>query len=490
MTGLPGLILANRAYVDHDVPPSDGAIPSPGAGGLLAALHSVIEPWAGESGTTWIGASRGTFDREWSDASGYELIETPRGPLRHRRLFFAETTWHSHYDTVSNSFFWPLLHLSHERLPDLTEYYPRPFSPSAAEWRAYRRVNEAFAAAAFEEHLAGSCWIHDYHLALVPSILRSRHFPGNIGFFLHTPVPDLKIAGEYLDAAGTVFFREWLEGCLGADLVGFQTRENLDRFTVAAASLCGFAVVADGLRRGERTVRTGVFPVGVDASEIDETADLILPARFEQAFETDLPVVVGLERCDYTKGIPERLRAIAQAHRMGARFSYLGVAAPTRQAVPAYRALDAAVQAAADEAAASAQEAGLPFRQVIESTDWPAVVSLLRRADVVLTSSLADGMNLVPIQAILAQSARPRAQRAVAFTGAHAGVADFAASRDGLIAIHPFERDEFACTLAAAVSGKQPRISDSLVAQVRKRDARAWASTFLESLADVPGGTR
>jgi len=486
MTPTPGLILANRAYIDHDRPVADGGATTPGAGGLVAALHTVIEPWEGEHGTTWIGASRGACDREWTDADGYELLDSPRGPLRHRRLFFSEPTWAAHYDAVSNSFFWPLLHLSHQPLPDLTGYFPRPVSPSSREWRAYREVNAAFADAALAESSEGGCWIHDYHLALVPSLLRARRYRGPIGFFLHTPVPDLAIANEFLDAAGRVYFREWLEGCLGADLLGFQTEDNLDRFTIAAATLCGFGIVPGGLQRGSRVVKTGVFPVGIDPEEIDSVRDVDLPAHYLLAVESGLPLVVGLERCDYTKGIPERLKAIETAYQRGARFAYLGVAAPTREAVPAYRALDSAVQSAIDDTSRAAEAAGVPFLQLRERAGWENVVSLLRCADVVLTSSLADGMNLVPIQGIIAQASRPRQERAVVFTGERAGVARVAAPRDGLIAVDPFEQDAFASCLAGAVQGRHPRISDSLVERIRKRDAHAWASGFLESLAEGP----
>ena len=106
-----GLILANRAYLDHETPRSAGSTSSGGNGGLLATLRPVIEPWDGTSGTTWIGAGLGQFDSEWTDARGFELIETPRGTLRHRRLFFPNATWQGHYAEVSNSFLWPLVHL-------------------------------------------------------------------------------------------------------------------------------------------------------------------------------------------------------------------------------------------------------------------------------------------------------------------------------------------------------------------------------------------
>ncbi len=478
MSTLSGLILANRSYLDHSTPRRDDYVPTPGAGGLVAALHSVIEAWGPGRGTTWIGAGRGEFDREWCDPDGYELLETPRGPLRHRRLFFDETRWSAHYDAVSNSFLWPLLHLSHQPLPDLTGYFPAPVTPSASEWRAYRAINSAFADSAVTERDARICWIHDYQLALTPTDLRAKLFQGRIGFFLHTPFPDLEIARKYLDTAGLLFFVEWLEGMLGADLVGFQTESNLVRFEIAATTLCGFVPVAGGLQRGTRFVSTGVFPVSIDPSEVDE-------AHSDVAFlneRHELPLVVGLERCDYTKGIPERLVAVADAFRMGSRFHYLGVAAPTREAVSAYQSLARTIETAAADVTVAAKEAGGRFTQVRRQSDWNNVVGLLRSADVVLTSSLADGMNLVPIQAIIAQSNRPAAERAVVFTGENAGVATVGQRHEGLARIDPFDREAFAIAISRAVNGELPRVSDALVSRVRRKDAAAWAMGFLDAL--------
>jgi trehalose-6-phosphate synthase len=195
------LILANRAYLDHTQPP--GLIAAqPGNGGLLAAVRPIIEPWKDGEGTTWIGVGRGEFDRDFCDERGIEFIDTPRGPLRHCRLFFDDATWAAHYKQVANSFLWPLLHLVREPLPDLTDYYPRPHLPTADEWAAYRRVNDAFALAALEQPRQGTCWVHDYQLGLAPGLLRRKGFPGRIGFFLHTPFPALDVASEFLDEAG------------------------------------------------------------------------------------------------------------------------------------------------------------------------------------------------------------------------------------------------------------------------------------------------
>ena len=479
------LILANRAYLDHEAP--RGA-PEPGVaanGGLLAAVRPVIAPWDGESGTTWIGAGRGTFDRDWVDSDGFELIPSFRGPVAHKRLFFDDETWDGHYGAVANSFFWPLLHLVREPLPERTGYFPAPASPTSAQWADYEAVNRSFAEAGAAQDGHSTAWVHDYQLALVPAMLRERGFEGRIGFFLHTPFPNLALARRYLAGAALDRFRQFVSGILGADLAGFQSENDARRFREVATALCGATGDGARLRINGRTVLTGSYPVSVDVEElltIARQADP--PAGMEAIIEAGVPLVVGLERADFTKGIPERLRAIAAAYRCGAKFAYVGVAAPTRGGVLAYAGLAAAIDSAADEASHAAAAAGCPFLQTRAVLSWPEVIGLQRRADVVFTSSLSDGLNLVPIQAAIAQSLKPAGERAVIITGRDAGVAQSLAGfeYDGLVPVDPLDHEAMTQTLLNALDGKPGRVSDRLVAAIRDNDALAWATRFLTDL--------
>ena len=482
-----GLILANRAYLDHETPRSAGSSPSGGNGGLLATLRPVIEPWDGTSGTTWIGAGLGQFDSEWTDARGFELIETPRGTLRHRRLFFPSATWQGHYAEVSNSFLWPLVHLVRNDLPAATSYYPAPAVPSADDWEAFVAVNSAFAAAAAEETDADWCWVHDYQLALTPGFLRERRFAGKIGFFLHTPFPNVEVARPYLAGSAGSAFKQVVAGMLGADLLGFQTNGDVERFQRAALAFCGAELMEGAVAFEGHIVRTVCFPVGIDIEDMLEIANTApTPPQAANAKLEGLPLVVGLERADYTKGIPERLRAIAEASRSGCRFAYLGIAAPTREGVRAYDALESAIEAAANEARQACMAAGGSFAHVRANVEWEDVVALQRVADVVFTSSLADGQNLVPLQAAIAQSLRPAPERAVILTGRDAGVASTfgAFSEQGLFAVEPLDHDALTHALIAALDGRPGRVSDRFVQEVRLNDAFAWSSSFLAALEE------
>ena len=480
------LLLANRAYSDHSTPLSGGAAPAVAAGGLVAAVHSLIEPWDGSRGTTWIAAGRGAYDHEWTDPDGFEILDTTNGPLHQRRLYFDDDAWEGHYTEVSNAFLWPLMHIVRERLPEATGYFPAPAAPSEHAWARYRAVNMAFADAAMAaEPTAQTCWVHDYQLALVPGMLRERGYSGRVGFFLHTPFPDLQVASTYLRGDAGKRFSEWIRGILAADLAGFQTEADTLRFAAAAVAL-GLVDERDGaLWDGARRVTTGTFPVSIDTDEMETVAQRAqLPVRFAEGRDANLPLVVGLERSDYTKGIPERLGAVAAAYRAGAHFAYIGVAAPTRGGVGAYKRLDQVIVSAASDAEAAANAIEASFMQLREAIAWDQVVALQREADVVFTSSLADGMNLVPLQAAIAQSRRPPNERAVIIVGRDAGVATVYAGfeRDGLVVVDPLDAEAMEHTLVDALEGRPGRISDRLIGAIKNHDAHTWATAFLSRL--------
>ena len=379
-----------------------------------------------------------------------------------------------------------MLHLVRLPLPDVVDYYPLPVTPSRTETDSYRAVNQAFAAGAMEETRGGVCWVHDYQLALVPEALRDAGHSGGIGFFLHTTFPDVALVKRCTDAGGLELFATCLRGMLGADLVGVQTRDDAARLIEAAVTLLSARAGSDYIVLGDgRRVAIRAHPVGIDTEAmVGDARTAELPASVVNLRREGIPLVVALERADYTKGIPERLNAVTEAMASGARFAYAGIASPTRVGLPAYVTLDRAVAAAAEKTQAMAAEHGLPFLNLQQAISWSEVVAMLRDADVVFTSSLADGMNLVPQQAVMAQSERAVAGRGVVLAGRDAGVSQTFAGMEGhgFVAVDPCESDTMTLALQAAVLGKPARISDELVAKVRSLDARRWGQQFLADL--------
>jgi len=440
----------------------------------------------GPGGTTWVGAGRGSHDREFVDARGDELLDSPSGPVRHRRVFFGDDTWARFYQRTANGFLWPLLHLVRVPLPERTGYFPRPACPDVADWSAFRAANRRYAEAALDAGGGESVWVHDYQLGFVPRELRELGYRGRIGFFLHTPFPDIALVEREAGEDGLTLFREWLRGVAAADLVGLQSPADVGRFRTAIAAPGSTAGSGRAAFQG-RTVRFGAYPVGFDTAEIASLAKSAPPFDALAMLSPGAPVVVGLERQDYTKGIPERLHAMAALWRAGLRFHYLGLASPTREGVPGYGRFEAALASALRVATEAAEAAGSTCLQEARALAWPEVVALLRDASVVCTSSLADGMNLVPLQAAIAQGVRPAAERGVITTGRDAGVAAVYAAyaTEGLVAVDPFDSAAFARALRLALEGRPGRVSDRLGAAVRAGDARAWAGRFLADLNEA-----
>ncbi len=478
--GVPELvILANRAYVDHDAPPGEPQ-PVKASGGLVAALAPVAGP-----GTLWIGAGRGRFDAKFVDPGGFEELETPRGALRHRRLFFDAPVWEAHYAAVSNAFLWPLLHLVRP-FPRLTSYFPTPQLPIAADWEQHETVARAFAEAALDAG-AERVWVHDYQLGLVPGLLRERGFSGMLGFFLHTPFPNLAAVREVCDAAVLDRFGGWLRSLLASDLVGVQSPADAIRLYEAAVTLLGAEPLDGGrLRLSGHVATVEPIPVGVNAEEVEAHRGDPQPSWLAELRARGLPLVVALERADYTKGIPERLRAVAEAYRRGARFLHVAFEAPTRAGVPAYERLRHAVAEASAAARRAAAAAGAAFVEEERALPWSEVVALLRAADVVLSPSLADGMNLVPLQAVIAQAANEGPKRATVLVGRDAGAASVYPGREaeGFVPVDPLRTEQFAADLLAALEGRPGRVSDQLIEDVRRNDARSWAHRFLTRLEE------
>jgi len=275
---------------------------------------------------------------------------------------------------------------------------------------------------------------------------------------------------------------------LGADLVGLQSSADEERFCRAASHFAGAHPRNGGLTTDDgRVVQVRAFPVGIDCDELEHVAATAELPSLTPDLPPGLPLVVGLERSDYTKGIPERLAVLERAYREGLRFAYVGVAAPTREGIEAYADLEAAIGAVAVDAATAAGKARLPFVHSHAVIGWSEVVALQRAASVVFTSSLADGLNLVPLQSAIAQSSKTPAARAVLLAGRDAGVASAFAgfAADGLVPVDPLDADALYRSFVEALAGQPGRVSDRLIESVRHHDARSWGTRFLTALENA-----
>ena len=363
-----------------------------------------------------------------------------------------------YYDGICNAALWPVLHYQLERLP-------LNFSP----FEAYRAVNERFADALIARHRPGDIlWIHDYHLMLVPAMVRRRLPDAQIGFFLHTPFP-----------AGDVFRvlpwrRELLDGILGATLVGFQTAGDAANFGATLRGLMGYHVDASGVIADGRRVDFGTYPVGIDA---DRLRDGGRPTR--RFTRTDCRLFVGVDRLDYTKGIPlrlaafERLLAAHQSLRGGVQL--LQVAVPSREHVPAYGTLRREVEALiARVNVRFGTPSWTPVRYFPESLPPADLAALYRAADVMLVTSLRDGMNLVAKEFVSSRDDEDGVLVLSELTGA-------AGELQEALTVNPYSVDDLVDTMVQALEMDTEERRSRMVA-LRLRTAghtvQNWADRF------------
>ena len=435
----------------------------PSSGGLASGLRA----WHRQTGALWVGwpgavaapalAERSQLDDHFSAAG---LVP----------VYLSPSQVEGHYHGFSNRVVWPLFHYAIDRVP-----------ADAAGWDEYCDVNEAFAAQVAREYRTGdTIWVHDYQLMLVPALLRQRLPRARIGFFLHIPFPSSEVFR-------TLPWRsEVLSGLLGADLIGFHTFAYLRHFLTSLLHVEGIEGEIDRIRVRNREVRLGVFPMGVDAQDLSTRAVSVEVARECQAIRRDAGdrrIVLGLDRLDYAKGIPQRLAAIerlfVQHPELRDRIRFIQVAIPSRQAVDSYQVFKRQVEEQVGRINGMFGTMGsMPLHYLHRSLDDVELVALYRAADVMLVTPLRDGMNLVAKEFAAARAD----ERGVLILSEFAGAAT---ELDGALTVNPFDIDGTAAGLYRALSmscDEQRARMRRLRRRVIKHDVWAWADAFLHGL--------
>jgi trehalose 6-phosphate synthase/phosphatase len=374
------------------------------------------------------------------------------------------------YEHISNAVLWPTFHDRIDRLPLRVE-----------GWDVYDAVNARYADAVAAQHRPGDVvWVHDYQLMRVPALLRERIPDARVGFFLHIPFPN----PEIYFALPT---RDWLvEGMMGADLVGFHTRRFQGHFRAALRRLFGLEMDAAGYVtwRG-RHVRLGVFPIGVDAAGLAARAaspevDAVVS---DLASTPDERILVGIDRLDYSKGIPRRFlaveRLLATHPEWRERIRFVQVAVPSRDRVAAYREFRKEVEGLVGRINGRfGTPTWTPIHYMYRAVSTDVVLGLCRAADVLLVTPLRDGMNLV---------AKEFAASRIDEDGVLV-LSEFAGAADELtdaILVNPYDIDGTADAIHAALTmdpAERRRRMRALREQVAANDVHRWVSTFLDTL--------
>ena len=358
-----------------------------------SGLVTAIEPILRACGGTWIAHGSGSGDREVVDASDRIRVPPDDPSYVLRRVWLTKEDEQGYYYGLSNEGLWPLCHIAHTR-------------PSfrSADWEAYRRVNERFRDAVIEE-IAGEehpcVLIQDYHFALLPQLIKEVRPDARVAIFWHIPWPNPAAFGI------CPWQREILQGLLAADLIGFHTQFHCNNFleTTDRALECRIDWERFAVVRGRHASLVKPFPIsvaftGADSGQRPSSRE---EARAEVArrLGAELPerMAIGVDRIDYTQGIPERFRAIESLllrhpEHLG-RFSLVQIGAPSRTNIERYRQIVAEVTSEAERINRRyAQGRGQPIVLLARHHDHGEIDAFYRAADVCLVTSLHDGMNL------------------------------------------------------------------------------------------------
>ncbi|WP_242425128.1 trehalose-6-phosphate synthase, partial [Frankia sp. EI5c] len=392
------LVASNRGPVSFAVGDDGELVPRRGGGGLVSGLAQVVQDTPDDGGELlWVCTALSEADRRAARAApggrldrlGYDTGGASVQMIDLDRVLFDRA-----YNGVANRTLWFVLHLLHS--PSVGPSFGASFRQ---DWAAYEDYNAAFAAALADQAAPGACvLVQDYHLTLVPALLRRTRPDLRIAHFSHTPWSPPEYFRMLPDAVAAAI----LEGMLGADCLGFLAPAWAAAFRDCCAEILGAAVEGDEVRTGGRSVRTSLYPLGVDAAELrDRVTRPDVRARADELRELagDCRLVVRVDRTELSKNIVRGLDAYRELLRTHpewhGRVMHLVCAYPSRHDLPEYREYTAAVQRLAAEIEAEFGTARwLPVHLEI-SDDFPRSLAAMSLADVLVVNPIRDGMNLV-----------------------------------------------------------------------------------------------
>lgn len=436
------------------------------SGGLVSALSGLKK----EMSFTWIGWPGKDFEEE----DRKTIAKTLKDEYNCKPVFLSDELADAHYNGFSNSILWPLFH-----------YHPGEISFNDESWLAYLEANQKFADAVSEELCDGDMvWVHDYHLMMLPQMLRKKIGAKmknvKIGWFLHTPFPSSEIY-RILPVRSEV-----LLGVLHSDLVGFHTYDYARHFLSSCALVLKLETSPNSIEFNGRKVKVGTFPIGIDPEKFLETLesqDVVERInRLKEKFK-GFQVIVGVDRLDYIKGVPQKLVGYEYffekyPHFIG-KVVLVQVAVPTRSDVPEYQYLTSRVN---EQVGRINGRFGtveyVPIHFMYQSVNFKEMVALYAASDVCLVSSTRDGMNLVSYEFITSQQQKHGTLILSEFAGA-------AQSLNGSLIINPWDTEDIADTIYHALTLTpecRKRNHQKLFRYVKQYTAANWGRNFIDEL--------
>ena len=432
------------------------------AGGLATAMDPILK----RAGGVWIGWS-GAQESEPPEA--LELLQQEGCVAVDLPPDLAE----KFYEGYSNRCLWPLFHNFAFKL----EF-------DSVAWEAYIEANRRFCSAVVDQYRSGDqIWVHDYHLMLLPQLLRERLPDASIGFFLHIPFPSSDVFSTLPRGD------ELLTGLLGADLVAFQTHLNLQHFRRSLRRLVGLESSIDRLEVSGREVCLQALPIGIDPDEFlgytkdPETQEQLRKLRNQYEGRR---VIAAIDRLDYTKGLPERLRTfrrlLTATPEIAGKVVLLQVAVPSRENIESYQELRGEVHQLVSEINGEFSTPDwTPVVYIHRGISRSELVAIYQLADVAWVSSLRDGMNLVAKEYIACKPDGDGVLVLSVFAGA-------AAEMGEALLINPFDEERTAATIIRAFEMSLEERRERMTAlheRVFRNNVFVWGERFLSTLDEA-----
>ncbi|WP_435159632.1 alpha,alpha-trehalose-phosphate synthase (UDP-forming) [Haladaptatus sp. DFWS20] len=469
------VVASNRQPYSHEYEDEEIVVNRP-AGGLTSALDPVVQ----SAGGTWVAWASGDADGEVTDDDGRVGVPPENPAYDLRRVSLSDEQVDGYYYGYSNQVLWPICHID-----------PSKMNARADFWQHYRDANRKFADAIADEANGESVvWLQDYHLALVPRMVRETRPDVFCMQFWHITWPSR-------DAFQTCpQYRQLLDGLLANDLIGFHTDQYCQNFLDCAAMLpdarvdrATRSVVYDGRRTFVRS-----FPLGIDATQRRQLAISSADNEFWHEFkdEHDLgdTLALGIERLDYTKGIPERLAALEHLWETRPEWqgelTYVQKASESRSQIPEYQALQDFVESEIQRLNERfGTDNWTPVVYLNEYLPKDGLATLYREADLGIVSPRRDGMNLVAKEFVASQVDDPGVLLLSELTGAAEELGDEA------ILVHPHDTPGFADAIESALSLPEPERSrrmNDLERLVHSNDVYAWMNAQFRTVKAIQRG--
>jgi trehalose 6-phosphate synthase len=447
------------------------------ASGLTTALDPVMQVCGG----TWVASGRGDADREVVDKDSKVSVPPDEPRYFLKRVWLSKEEENGYYYGFSNEALWPLCHIAYTR-PEFAE----------SDWNTYKKVNEIFAQSVLDEvgDKKAFVFIQDYHLTLLPRLIKEKNPNIITAQFWHIPWPNREVFRV------CPWQEEILHGLLGNNLLGFHIRYHCNNFldTVDRAIEAKVDWERYEVTRGGKRTAVRPFPISVDFEEIsneaqkEEVATEIQRLKNTLRIEAEM-VGVGLDRIDYTKGIPDRFLAVARFLEKYPEYQgqvvFIQAGVPSRIQLGAYKKLNEEIDSLVEEINCKyGKGRWKPIIYLREHLSPVTLMALRRLANFFVVSSLHDGMNLVAKEFVASRFDEDGVLILSPFTGAARELTD-------ALLVNPYATDHFADAIKIALEMPQKERRKRMVKMrevVRENNIYKWAADIISELVKFEFG--